>query len=59
MGQMGRRDVEDLAHHLEPLAHSEAANGVAVKADLDQAFRAFPAQILIGAALDNAEQRLA
>ncbi|MNJ41049.1 hypothetical protein D3C77_359560 [compost metagenome] len=58
LGQELRRVVQDLAHGVVAFADGQAADGVAVEADLLQTFRRFAAQVLIGRALLDAEQGL-
>ena len=54
-----RRDVRQDAHHVFlGLAHRQAADGVAVEADVLQPGQRFVAQRFVHAALDDAEQRV-
>ena len=53
---MRGESVEHGEHSVFGLAHREPAYGIAVKADVLQSIQATPAQILVQAALDNAEQ---
>ena len=56
--QRRRRLFDDLKHDILRLADRQAADGVAVKADIDQLERALLAQGDVVAALHDAEQRI-
>ena len=56
-GQLRRGVVEHGVALGLGLAHREAADGIAVEADLAQAFGRTAAQVVVHAALDDAEQR--
>ena len=51
-----RQIIEHLDHLVLRFAHRQTANGQAIKADLVEAFERTHAQILVHAALDDAEQ---
>jgi len=57
--QERHRGVDRLVHAGLRLADGNAADGVAVEADLHELFRAVPPQVVVDAALDDAEDELA
>ncbi len=56
-GQDRRHRLDHAQHHLLRLADGEAADRIALEADIDEAARRFHAQLGIIAALHDAEQR--
>ena len=57
-GQKGYGDVQYFRHGLQPFPHAQAADGNSGQPKRGDLFRAGPAQIGVGAPLNDAEQRL-
>ena len=57
-GQQRQHLGDHFQREVARLAHAQAADGVAVKVHLDEAFGALAAQVAVHAALDDAEQGL-
>ena len=58
-GRMGQHHIQDAVHDVRRLPHRQAANAVAVAVQLGALLHAPDPQVLVGAALVDAEEQLA